>query len=115
MYSLSRRRFVRGGLNVLGAACAVRGLAPLDALAADAGTRPITVTPLTPRDRGGLTLLQGAGCNVVALPGPDGALMIDGGLAADSRALLEAVTRATGTRRVATLINTHWHPEQTGS
>ena len=64
---------------------------------------------------GGLTLLQGAGCNVVVLPGPEGALMIDGGLAAHSKELLDAMERATGTRRVTTLINTHWHPEQTGS
>jgi cyclase len=60
-------------------------------------------------------LIQGAGCNVVALPGPDGALLIDGGLAANSTALLKAVGKATGSSRVSTLINTHWHPEQTGS
>ena len=38
-------------------------------------------------DLGSVTLLQGAGCNVVAIPGPDGALMIDGGLAANADAL----------------------------
>jgi glyoxylase-like metal-dependent hydrolase (beta-lactamase superfamily II) len=113
MHSLSRRRFVSGGLHALGAACAAGALVPLDALAASAAA--IVSMPLTSKDAGGLTLLQGAGCNVVALPGPDGALMIDGGLAARSKALLEAMERATGTRRVATLINTHWHPEQTGS
>lgn len=119
MYSISRRRFVNGGLNVLGAACAASALTPLDGLAADAagaaGAAAITATPLTSPDQGGLVLLQGAGCNVVALPGPDGALMIDGGLAAHSKGLIEAMERATGTRRVTTLINTHWHPEQTGS
>ncbi len=113
MYSLSRRRFVSGGLDVLGAACTASALAPLGAFAASAAA--IVSLPLTSKDAGGLTLLQGAGCNVVALPGPEGALMIDGGLAAHSKALLEAMERATGTRRVATLINTHWHPEQTGS
>lgn len=41
--------------------------------------------------------------------------MIDGGLATNSRALLSAVLAATGNSRVHTLINTHWHPEQTGS
>jgi cyclase len=112
MCSLSRRRFLNGGINVLGAASLVRALAPLDALAADAA---ITAAPLTSKDMGGLTLLQGSGCNVVVLPGPDGALMIDGGLAADSKALLGAVADATGTPRITTLINTHWHPEQTGS
>jgi cyclase len=66
-------------------------------------------------DLGGATLLQGAGCNVVAIPGPDGALMIDGGLAANADALLAAVKNATRTTRINTLINTHWHPEQVGA
>jgi glyoxylase-like metal-dependent hydrolase (beta-lactamase superfamily II) len=66
-------------------------------------------------DLGGATLLQGAGCNVIALSGPDGALMIDGGLAANADALLAAVKTATRTSRINTLINTHWHPEQTGA
>ena len=66
-------------------------------------------------DLGGATLLQGAGCNVVAMPGPDGALMIDGGLAANADALLAAVRNATRTSRIDTLINTQWHPEQVGA
>ena len=49
------------------------------------------------------------------MPGPDGALMIDGGLAANADALLAAVRDATGSSRIHTLINTHWHPEQTGA
>jgi glyoxylase-like metal-dependent hydrolase (beta-lactamase superfamily II) len=49
------------------------------------------------------------------VPGPEGALLIDGGLATNSSALLKAVGKATGSTRVSTLINTHWHPEQTGS
>lgn len=63
----------------------------------------------------GLFVVQGAGCNVVALRGQDGALMVDGGLAANARALVDAVLKATGNTRVARLINTHWHPEQTGA
>ena len=66
-------------------------------------------------DLGGVTLLQGAGCNVVAMPGKDGALMIDGGLAANADALLAAVRDVTRNSRIHTLINTHWHPEQTGA
>lgn len=70
---------------------------------------------------GGATLLQGAGCNVIALRssgntgGKDGALMIDGGLSANADALLAAVRSATGSSRIHTLVNTHWHPEQTGA
>ena len=66
-------------------------------------------------DVAGLKLFQGAGCNVIALHGEDGALMIDGGLRANADALLKAVRDATGNSRVHTLINTHWHPEQTGA
>ena len=66
-------------------------------------------------DLGGATLFQGAGCNVVALPGPDGALMIDGGLAANADTLIASVKSATHTTRIHTLINTHWHPEQVGA
>ena len=63
----------------------------------------------------GITLLTGAGGNVVAVKGAEGSLLVDGGLARHSRALLKAAARATGNRKVATLINTHWHPAQTGS
>jgi glyoxylase-like metal-dependent hydrolase (beta-lactamase superfamily II) len=66
-------------------------------------------------DLGGATLFQGAGCNVLAMPGPDGALMIDGGLSANADALLAAVRSTTRTSRIHTLINTHWHPEQVGA
>jgi cyclase len=64
---------------------------------------------ITTIDLGGATLLQGAGGNVIVLPGPEGALMIDGGRASNANALLEA------TGRIHTLINTHWHPDQTGA
>lgn len=64
---------------------------------------------------GGLYLFQGAGCNVLTMRGDAGALMIDGGLAANADALLRAVYAATGNERVQMLINTHWHPEQTGA
>jgi cyclase len=66
-------------------------------------------------DLGGLFLFQGAGCNVIAMHGDDGALMIDGGLAANVDALLKAVKERTNNNRINTLINTHWHPEQTGA
>jgi len=72
-------------------------------------------TRISTTDLGGATLLTGAGCNVVAVPGPDGALMIDGGLAANADALIAAVKAATRTSRIAMLVNTQWHPEQTGA
>jgi len=116
---LSRRRVLSGSLQLLGASSMAGALGSLSVFAparnALAASNAITVLPLTPKEMGGLTLLQGAGCNVVALPSPEGALLIDGGLAANSKALLKAIEKATGSNHVNTLINTHWHPEQTGS
>jgi glyoxylase-like metal-dependent hydrolase (beta-lactamase superfamily II) len=80
------------------------------AFAHDAET-PIVATPLTED----LTLLSGAGANVVAFKGPEGALLVDGGLEKRSGDLISAALKATSARRVTTLFNTHWHPEQTGS
>jgi cyclase len=99
-----RRQFLRAGAVALGGA-----LLPGIVLARQ-GAATVTTT-----DLGGATLLQGAGCNVIAVAGPEGALLIDGGLAANAEALIAAVKRATGAARVNTLINTHWHPEQTGA
>ena len=113
MCVLSRRRFLRaavGTVPLVGAASLGGALFP--ALAARSQGASASIATI---DLGGLFLLQGAGCNVVALPGGEGALMIDGGRAANAAALLAAIYSATGNDRVHTLINTHWHPEQTGA
>lgn len=106
--SCTRREFLGTGLRTLAAATS-GGLFTRTARAAS-GVR-ITATELAP----GMTLLAGAGCNVVAAQGPEGSLLVDGGYARYSKALLAAAAQATGHPRVDTLINTHWHPAQTGS
>jgi glyoxylase-like metal-dependent hydrolase (beta-lactamase superfamily II) len=53
--------------------------------------------------------------NVVAQTTKGGALLVDGGSAKGSDALLKAVAGLPGGGNVHTLFNTHWHPEQTGS
>jgi glyoxylase-like metal-dependent hydrolase (beta-lactamase superfamily II) len=103
---LSRRSF----LGTSAAACG-GALFPAFPAQAQQAAAPITTTDLG----GGLFLFAGAGCNVVALRGDSGALMVDGGLAANAGALLRAVYAATGNDRIERLINTHWHPEQTGA
>src|SRR5688572_4949556 len=80
-------------------------------VAQSAAAASITSTPLADN----LFLLTGAGANVVALKASDGVVLVDGGLAEQSAALLEAVKSLSGGARVHTLFNTHWHPEQTGS
>jgi cyclase len=53
---------------------------------------------------------------VVANIGSDGVLLVDGGSAAGSDAILKAVAALPGgSAKIHTLFNTHWHPEQTGS
>jgi glyoxylase-like metal-dependent hydrolase (beta-lactamase superfamily II) len=103
--SLARRRFLQAGAAALGSV-----LMPAYSVSAGQTSPRISTT-----DLGGVTLLQGGGCNVIAMPGADGALMIDGGLAANADALLAAVRNVTRSSRIHTLINTHWHPEQTGA
>src|SRR5262249_42168557 len=53
--------------------------------------------------------------NVIAQTGTDGVLLVDGGPAAGSDALMTAVSGLGAGGRVHTIFNTHWHPEQTGS
>jgi cyclase len=108
---LSRRRFLRVGAAAFGSVLAYG--ARLAEASGEGGQR--ASARISTIDLGGATLLQGAGSNVIAMPGPEGGLMIDGGLAANADALLAAVTSATGSSRIHTLINTHWHPEQTGA
>jgi glyoxylase-like metal-dependent hydrolase (beta-lactamase superfamily II) len=53
--------------------------------------------------------------NVIAQTGADDVMLVDGGSAAGSDALMKAVAGLPGAGPVRTLFNTHWHPEQTGS
>jgi len=109
MMPISRRRFLRTTLQ------GTAGLSLCYALAAPAWSRDssdaIVATPLDEH----LLLLTGAGANVVAARGPDGLLMVDGGLEHRSRELIRVALEAASAKRVHTLFNTHWHPEQTGS
>jgi cyclase len=105
------RRFL---LRSAGPALAAATVLPASVFAAE-GKKPLALArDIAVKDVSGLTVFDVGGCNVVALAGPDGALVVDGGRAADAPALLKAMSGALKTDRVATLINTHWHPEQVG-
>jgi cyclase len=111
---ISRRRFLRTGAQALSAA-SLLGAVPRLAAATDRDRKSVSAHDISVKDVSGLAVFDGSGCNVVALAGPDGALLVDGGLAVNSGVLLKSVADNLKTRRVQTLINTHWHPEQTGS
>jgi len=108
----TRRQFLTGGTRLAAAASLSFGTMGAFIREAQAATAPdINLTLLA----AGVTVLDGAGCNVLAIKGPDGALLVDGGYAKHSKELLAAVAKATGSAKVHTLFNTHWHPAQTGS
>jgi len=72
---------------------------------------PITATRLGEH----VIQLTGAGGNVVVVTGPEGLLLVNGGLRERSDDLLKAVAEHGGSHRVQTLFNTDWHPAHTGS
>ena len=94
-------------------------------MGAGVGLAQLAIRPAFSRDRAPpivasrvndhLVVFSGAGANVVALHGPDGVLLVDGGLEERSAELVKAVLAETRARKVHTLVNTHWHPEQTGA
>jgi cyclase len=86
-------------------------LAATRAMSAGAADPELVIQPLAAN----LTLISGAGGNVVLLNSPEGVLMVDGGARQHSARLLKAVRTIAGTSRVHTLFNTHWHADQTGS
>jgi glyoxylase-like metal-dependent hydrolase (beta-lactamase superfamily II) len=108
----TRRQFLGGSTRLAVAASLTVGTLGAFTRAAQATMAPqIKATELAP----GFTVLDGAGCNVLALRGPEGSLLVDGGYAKNSKTLLSAAARITGNRKVARLFNTHWHPAHTGS
>jgi cyclase len=111
---ISRRLFLRDGAQGLAAASLLAAVPKL-VTAADKDPKSVSARDISVKDVNGLAVFAGAGCNVVALAGPDGALLVDGGLAVNSAVLLKVIAENLKTKRVQTLLNTHWHPEQTGS
>jgi len=100
-----RRRFLHAGLG----GAAALALPSLPAWAAPAPA-PLATTRLGEQ----LLLITGAGGNIVAARDADGLLLVDGGNRQLGPGALKLAQRELGARRAHTLVNTHWHPEQTG-
>jgi glyoxylase-like metal-dependent hydrolase (beta-lactamase superfamily II) len=95
----------------------------LQALAGALGTMPLALprttaaqtgpsAPLTTSLGERVTLITGAGNNVIALAADAGGLLVDAGDAAHAPALLKDVLKLAG--RVSTVFNTHYHLESSG-
>ena len=63
----------------------------------------------------GMVAVIGPNATVLAADSSDGIVMVDGGDAAWSEALLQTVADSFGGKPFRALFNTHWHTEQTGS
>jgi glyoxylase-like metal-dependent hydrolase (beta-lactamase superfamily II) len=104
MADQSRRQLLKAAI---GGAAAIAFRGPLSAFAQDATTVKLS-------DDLFIVKIPGQ-ANVVAQTSANGVLLVDGGSAAGSDALMKAVSALSGGGHIHTLFNTHWHPEQTGS
>lgn len=101
--SFSRRAVL--GAGVAAAACMTL---PRKVLAVS--DSQVTTTKLNDR----LLLVSGLGGNLVALRGDEGLLLVDSGAPGSSDQLAAELARFARGARVHTVINTHWHADQTG-
>jgi cyclase len=62
-----------------------------------------------------LFVIAGGGGNVTVFNSSEGVLLVDGGSPGRSAEVLKLVKQRTGTSKIHTLFNTHWHWDQTGS
>ncbi len=62
----------------------------------------------------GLTLISGAGTNVVVAQGASGVVVVNGGEPAAAEAVLAEIKRVAGDKPVTALFNTSWRPELCG-
>ena len=102
---MDRRTLLQGALGGLIGASAVR------LARAAASVQPAGIVHLSD----GMAVLTGLKDNVIALSTPDGWLLVDSGTPGHTEALLGALRRLGGRSNVHTLLNTHWHLDQTGS
>jgi glyoxylase-like metal-dependent hydrolase (beta-lactamase superfamily II) len=105
---IRRRKILKAALGAAAAASVNgwRGMAP--AAAQTGGS--VTATSL----REGISLIRGAGGNVVLLQDGGTAAMVDSGAPENMRMLAALIDERTGDATVDVLFNTHWHLSHTG-
>jgi glyoxylase-like metal-dependent hydrolase (beta-lactamase superfamily II) len=109
----TRRQLLKAAL---GGAAGIAFGAPARLLAAAQAAVPASTAGATSVQLADdLFIVTAGGINVLARTGAGGVVLVDGGSAATSDAILKAVAGLPGAGPVRTLFNTHWHPEQTGS
>lgn len=110
MFSATNRRaFLRT------AAAGAAGLALSRRSFAQTGSAPANTPLEVNKITDAFLQITGAGGNVLAVIGPDGVLLVNGGSAERSEELLKLVAQQSGNKPVQVLFNTCWHPQHTGS
>jgi glyoxylase-like metal-dependent hydrolase (beta-lactamase superfamily II) len=104
--SWTRRRALKAGFG----ASLLAATSPL-AACGGANTADLSATPLADD----LVMISGAGGNAVAAGASDGIVLVDGGSAERAKDLIAFARRRVGGGQIRTLINTHWHWDQTGA
>jgi cyclase len=113
MTTRDRRSFLQGSLSGLAGLASVPLLGGLEGCQQAPPTRPAAErTAALPSEKltDRITVISGAPGNVLALSSSDGTLLVDSG----SVELARAVQTSLAGAKVSTLINTHYHAEQTG-
>lgn len=105
---MNRRSFLTG---LASAALVTASLKPRPSWAADVQRAPLTVTDVADR----IFVVSGGGGNVTVFNSAEGVLLVDGGCPECSAEVLKLIRQRTGSTRIHTLFNTHWHWDQTGS
>ena len=103
-FQLGRRR----ALGAIGAGVCAALLSVLHP--AQAAIGELRITPLTDR----LSVITGAGSNVVVLETSEGLALVDSGAQEQSDALLAFIDEAFNGAPIRVLFNTHWRPDHTG-
>lgn len=113
-FGISRRRFIAtASLTAAAVMCAPRRLFAEDGTIVGkinevAAMNKITVQPL----RGNLSVLMGSGGNIAVLPGRDGKLLIDAGIAVSQPGITKALNGISDDP-IRHLVSTHWHFDHT--
>ncbi len=111
---MNRRELLTTAAGI-GGVFALQNLLDLPAFAADFDTHdpqaaePLTTVKLTDH----LTVIMGAGGNIAALTGDEGAVQVDSGYPNRTADVAKAIADLTP-QSVTMLVNTHWHFDHTG-
>ena len=117
MTMISRRGFLGGSAAVAGEAWMSQRVLPAQEvqqpdLVVSGRKAAADAKIATQKLRGGVYALMGSGGNIAVLPGPDGKVLVDSGIATSRPQILEALN-SIGSEPMTHLINTHWHYDHT--